>query len=110
MKECAVKIIFVGSQGVEHIASATEGETGMRCATSHAVSGIEGECSGAMACGTCHVYVDDAWLAKLPLPSAQEQDMLSGCIGTQPNSRLSCQIRLTAKLNGMKLRVPDSQT
>ena len=105
-----MKITFVDSSGVEHVVAAQPGETAMRCATSHSIPGIAGECGGAMACGTCHVYVEGGWLSKLPAPSSQERDMLSGCLETQPNSRLSCQINLDEHLDGLTVRVPASQT
>jgi 2Fe-2S ferredoxin len=105
-----MQVIFIDDQGTQHFVNAEPGDNAMRCATDHLVSGIVGECGGAMACATCHGYVDEAWLDKLPQPSAQEREMLSGCIDMRPNSRLTCQIRLTESLDGLIIRVPDSQT
>lgn len=105
-----MQVIFIDDQGARHTVNAEPGDTAMRCATDHLVSGIVGECGGAMACATCHGYLDEAWLEKLPPPSTQEREMLSGCIDMRPNSRLTCQIRLTESLDGLTIRVPDSQT
>jgi 2Fe-2S ferredoxin len=105
-----MRVKFIDYRGVEHVVTGQPGESAMRCATEHLVPGIIGECGGAMACATCHGYVDEAWLGKIPAPSAQEREMLSGCIDMRPNSRLTCQIRLTEALDGLTIMVPDSQT
>ena len=67
---------------------------------------IKAECGGACACATCHVYVDEAWQAKLARPSAEEEDMLDTVPDTQPNSRLSCQILMRDELDGLRLTLP----
>ena len=72
--------------------------------------GIIGECGGAMACATCHAYVAEKWAHGLPGKSAQEKEMLSGCIDTRWNSRLTCQVRLSEELDGLIIEVPKSQT
>jgi 2Fe-2S ferredoxin len=105
-----MRMKFIDGHGVEHAVSAEPGESVMRCATEHLVPGIIGECGGAMACATCHGYVDEAWLDKIPAPSAQEREMLSGCIDLRSNSRLTCQIRLSEALDGLTVMIPDSQT
>lgn len=105
-----MRVTFIDDQGIGRTVSAEAGETAMRCATEHLVPGIVGECGGAMACATCHGYVGDEWIDRLPPPSAQEREMLSGCIDVRPGSRLTCQIKLTAELDGLTITVPDSQT
>jgi 2Fe-2S ferredoxin len=105
-----MRVIFIDHLGIERTATATAGDTVMQCATDHLLPGIFGECGGAMACATCHGYVAEEWLDKLPAPSAQEREMLSGCIDLRPNSRLTCQIRLTEKLDGLTITTPDSQS
>jgi len=105
-----MRINFIDIDGETQTVEGTEGDSAMRCATEHLVAGIIGECGGGMACATCHGYVDEAWMDKLPPPSAQEREMLSGCIDVRPNSRLTCQIRLTEALDGLKITVPESQT
>jgi ferredoxin, 2Fe-2S len=67
---------------------------------------IEGTCDGSMACSTCHVIVDAAWHDLLPAPSYEEDDMLDFAMGLTPTSRLGCQIRLTAELDGLIVRLP----
>ena len=103
-------VTFIDDQGKQYSVTAEPGDSAMRCATEHLVPGIVGECGGAMACATCHGYVDEGWLGKLPPPSAQEREMLSGCIDMRPNSRLTCQIHLTEELDGLTIQIPDSQT
>ncbi|MDB5395634.1 MAG: (2Fe-2S) ferredoxin [Rhodospirillales bacterium] len=105
-----MRVRFIDYRGVEHVVGGEPGESAMRCATAHLVPGIIGECGGAMACATCHGYVGDSWFDRIPAPSPQEREMLSGCIDRRPNSRLCCQIRLTEELDGLTITVPDSQT
>jgi 2Fe-2S ferredoxin len=73
------------------------------------VPGIDAECGGACACATCHVYVDGHWQAKVGPPSEMERNMLALADGVQPNSRLSCQIRVTKELDGLVVQTPKSQ-
>jgi 2Fe-2S ferredoxin len=105
-----MRVIFIDPEGQTHAVTGEPGESAMRCATNHLVPGIVGECGGAMACATCHGYVADDWAARLPPPGPQEREMLSGCIDVRPNSRLTCQIRLSEELDGITITVPDSQT
>jgi ferredoxin, 2Fe-2S len=79
----------------------------MQVATGAGLQGIVGECGGSAMCATCHVYVDEAWMDKLPAPLANENEMLE-CTSADrlPTSRLSCQIKLTADLHGLVLRLP----
>jgi len=104
-----MRVNFIDDAGVERSAAAKAGETVMQCATEHLVPGILGECGGAMACATCHGYVAEEWLDRLPPPSPQEREMLAGCIDLRPNSRLTCQILLTEKLDGLTITTPNSQ-
>lgn len=69
---------------------------------------IEGACGGSMACATCHVVVDPGFAARLPPPSAEEEDMLDLAAEVQANSRLGCQVRMTAELDGLVVDVPRS--
>jgi 2Fe-2S ferredoxin len=105
-----MRITFIDPNGKTLDLTGQPGESAMRCATNHLVPGIVGECGGAMACATCHGYVAEAWAGKLPPPSAQEREMLSGCIDVRPNSRLTCQIVLSDALDGLVIAVPESQT
>jgi 2Fe-2S ferredoxin len=105
-----MRVVFIDATGIRREVTASEGDTVMRCAAAALVPGILGECGGAMACATCHGYVGDEWAGRLPPPSAQELDMLEGCIEQRPTSRLTCQIRLSADLDGLTIRVPGTQT
>jgi len=67
---------------------------------------LEGTCEGQMACSTCHVIVAREWFGKLPRASEDEEDLLDLAAGVRPTSRLSCQIELTAELNGIEVRIP----
>jgi 2Fe-2S ferredoxin len=81
----------------------------MEAATARGVPGIIGECGGSMSCATCHVVVDPAWTDRAGDPSAFEEDMLDITeAGRHPTSRLSCQIRMTAALDGIVLTVPET--
>ena len=73
----------------------------METAINQGVPGIEAECGGACACSTCHVYIDEAWKEKVGEPSPMEEDMLDFAYGVQPNSRLSCQIKVSEELDGL---------
>lgn len=87
----------------------TEGEPGDNLLRVGQAAGLplEGTCEGQMACSTCHVIVAAAWFDKLPHASEEEEDMLDFAAGVQRTSRLSCQIELTADLDGIELAIPD---
>lgn len=103
------KITFIQSDGTSQIVDAEVGLTVMEAAKKALVPGIEAECGGACACATCHVYVDDAWMEKVGKPSEMEEDMLDFAFDVRDNSRLSCQIKVTDKLDGLVVRVPEKQ-
>lgn len=105
-----MQINFIDRSGSEYRVEADPGESAMRCAAHNSIPGIVGECGGALACATCHAYVADEWLAKLPAPSELEMEMLAGCIDVQPNSRLTCQLELGPDLDGLVIYTPRSQT
>ena len=101
-----VKVTFITQGGVKHEAAAAEGSTLMQAAVNNNVPGIAADCGGACACGTCHVYVDPAWLAATGTPNEIEAGMLEFTLDPQPNSRLSCQIKITQALDGMVVDIP----
>lgn len=68
---------------------------------------IEAACEGSLACATCHMIVDPAWYERLEPPSEDEEDMLDLAFGLTPTSRLTCQIRMTQELDGLRLRLPE---
>lgn len=71
------------------------------------VRGIIAECGGACACATCHVHVAEDWLARVGLPNDMEREMLDFAEDVRPNSRLSCQITMTAALDGLVVSIPE---
>ena len=104
-----VKITFIDAGGQPRTVEAEEGSTVMEAAIRNDVPGIEAECGGACACATCHVYVDEAWVEKLPKPESMEEDMLDFAYDVRTESRLSCQIRVTAQVDGLVVRTPEQQ-
>jgi 2Fe-2S ferredoxin len=104
-----VKINFVDHDGTTRTVDVEPGATAMEAAIRNAVPGIDAECGGACACATCHVYVDEAWQEKVGAPSPMEEDMLDFGYDVRPNSRLSCQIKITDALDGLVLRTPERQ-
>ena len=102
------RIIFIEHNGNEHVAGAEVGQTVMQVATANLVPGIIGDCGGYCNCATCHAYVDEQWHAVVGEPSANETDLLECSLDTQPNSRLTCQIRVTPQMDGLVIRLPKS--
>lgn len=85
-----------------------DGGVALMDALRDANTGVEGTCGGMMSCGTCHVYVDAAWLSKLPAKSDDEAAMLEAIgeiVTVKPTSRLSCQIPVTEDLTGLRLEI-----
>ncbi len=103
------KIIYRDHAGKERTVDAENGSTVMETALRNSIPGIDAECGGACACATCHVYVDEAWVAKLPKPEQTEEDMLDFANDVQPTSRLSCQIKVTSALEGLRVTTPEKQ-
>jgi 2Fe-2S ferredoxin len=104
-----VKITFIDHDGKSRDVDATAGESVMEAAVRNNIPGIDADCGGACACATCHVYVDKDFLAKTGEQDAMEQSMLDFADGVQENSRLSCQISVSAELEGLKVTTPESQ-
>jgi 2Fe-2S ferredoxin len=103
------KIIYIEHGGTPHIVEAASGISVMEAAVRNDVPGIDGECGGACACATCHVYVDEAWRARAGQPNPNERDMIEFASSSGPGSRLSCQIKVTGDLDGLVVRMPISQ-
>lgn len=103
------KVTYIAFDGEETIVDAKEGMSVMQSAVNNGVDGIVAECGGACSCATCHVYVDEAWFDKLPEAQAMEKEMLDFVMSPQPTSRLSCQIKVTAELDGLVVNTPESQ-
>ena len=103
------KITYTDKDGKSRTIDAEVGSTVMETAIGNNVPGIEAECGGACACATCHVYVEEEGRAKVGEPSPMEEDMLDFGYDVRPNSRLSCQIKVTDELDGLKVTTPDRQ-
>jgi 2Fe-2S ferredoxin len=103
------KITYIDSAGASRTVEAAIGSTVMETAVKNSIPGIEAECGGACACATCHVYVDEAWTDRTGKAQPMEDDMLDFAFELKPNSRLSCQIKVTAALDGLVVRTPSKQ-
>ena len=103
------KITYIEFSGQEHVVDVKPGQTVMEGAVKNNVPGIDADCGGACACATCHVYVDPAWQAKTGDRNTMEESMLDFADNVEPNSRLSCQIKVTDALDGLIVRMPKSQ-
>ena len=104
------KIIYIEHNGKEHVAEVQNGLTVMEGAVQNDIPGIDADCGGSMACATCHVYVEDKWLDKVPKAEEAEIDMIDMAFEPKKNSRLSCQIIVTEELNGLEVTTPEKQT
>ena len=81
----------------------------IRASVASGVPGIEADCGGACACATCHVFVEPGWLEKTGKRNSMEEDMLDFAFDVRDNSRLSCQIKISDALDGLRVRVPEKQ-
>jgi len=102
-------VIFVSSDGTERRVTAGDEDTVMKLAIANDVEGIVAECRGSCTCATCHVMVDPDWLSRMPPIEEMENDMLDALAHRTDRSRLSCQIRLSEALDGLRLDLPASQ-
>jgi 2Fe-2S ferredoxin len=103
------KIVFIEPGGARREIDAPVGITLMEAARQHGIEGVVAQCGGACACATCHVYVDPAWAPKLEPREDMEEGMLENAWEPRDNSRLSCQIHITADMDGMQVIVPQRQ-
>lgn len=99
-----MKIIVTDKDGKEHAIEGTENWSLMEVVRDGGIDMLA-QCGGSCACATCHVYVDEAWVGKLPEPSEEEIGMLDGAFDVKENSRLSCQINCTSALDGLKVKI-----
>ena len=103
------KITFITSDAKIYEVDVQNGLTVMEGAVQNDVPGIDADCGGGMACATCHVYVDDEWFDKLPKKEDGEEDMLDMAYEPNKFSRLSCQLTVSDKLEGMIVNLPKKQ-
>jgi 2Fe-2S ferredoxin len=103
-------VTYIEFNGARHEVDVPSGDSVMQGATHNSIEGIVAECGGALACATCHCYVDDAWIERTGTPSETENQMLEfSSSETRPGSRLSCQIIVDDALNGLVVRLPETQ-
>lgn len=103
------KITYIDSDGDTQVLTVQPGQSVMQAAVAEGLHGIIGDCSGNMACATCHVYVDEAWADRVGSKSETESLMLEEVFDPRPNSRLSCQIEVSEELDGLVVRLPERQ-
>lgn len=102
-------INFIDFEGKQTRVETDIGSSVMEAATQNDVAGIDGDCGGACACATCHVYINSDWVARVGKPNELESDMLEVAEGVGSNSRLACQIKMTDELDGLVVTTPESQ-
>ena len=105
------RILFIEHDGTEHPVDVTPGAipSVMDAAVSQGVPGIDADCGGFCSCATCHVFVREDWLDKLPPMARNEDAMLSLRPDRKANSRLACQLPLTEDLDGLVVTTPEFQ-
>jgi len=99
------KLIYQIFGGETREVEVPDGTSVMEGAVRNGVPGIDGDCGGACACATCHVYVDPAFAEKVSALSEDENDLLDSTDHRTENSRLSCQIEITDALDGLKVTI-----
>jgi 2Fe-2S ferredoxin len=104
------KIECFDPAGKLHQLDAEPGNSLMETIVKAGVSGILAECGGSCACATCHVYVDPEWMARVGPAGPMEEGMLELTLDPRPNSRLSCQMKITSEWSGLVVRIPFEQT
>ena len=108
------KITFIRKDNSRTEIDAPENWSIMQVAVDHGIEEIEGACGGAMACATCHCYIDPTWEARVVAEdnekSDEEEDMLDTAYDVRPTSRLGCQVRLTEALDGLIIALPGSDS
>ena len=104
------KITYIDNQENSKTIDVENGLTVMEGAIQNDIPGIDADCGGSMACATCHVYVEEKWLDKIPKAEEAEVDMLDMAHEPKKNSRLSCQIIVSEELEGLVVTTPEKQS
>ena len=104
------KITYKDSQGNSKTIEVEKGLSVMEGAIQNDIPGIDADCGGAMACATCHVYVEENWFNKLSKAEDAEVDMIDMAYEPKKNSRLSCQIIVSDELDGLEVTTPEKQS
>lgn len=104
-------VTYIAADGRESDIEVRNGDSVMLGALQANLRGIDAECGGCLSCATCHVYVEDDWIGRVPAPDAMEMEMLDSVAAEQrPGSRLSCQLVVAPALDGLRVRIPGKQT
>ena len=104
------KVTYIEHSGNSHTIEIANGLSVMEGAVQNDIPGIDADCGGGMACATCHVYVKEEWLNKIPKAEEAEIDMIDMAFEPKKNSRLSCQIIITEELDGFTVTTPEKQS
>ena len=103
------QVTFLAFDGTEHTVDARDGDSLMLAAVNNGVPGIDADCGGGCACATCHVFVESDWASKTGVADPMEVSMLQLAEGVTDTSRLSCQITVDDCMDGLRVRMPESQ-
>ena len=104
------KITYIEDNGKSHTINVSNGLSVMEGAIQNNIPGIDADCGGSMACATCHVYVKEEWFDKLPKKEDGEEDMIDMAYDPNKYSRLSCQLIVSDKLEGLVVNLPEKQS
>ena len=104
------KITYIDNEGSSRTIEVENGLSVMEGAIQKDIPGIDADCGGSMACATCHVYVEEKWLSKLPKAEEGEIDMIDMAFEPKKNSRLSCQLIVTDEMDGLEVTTPEKQS
>ena len=104
------KITYKDNTGASKTIEVENGLSIMEGAIQNDIPGIDADCGGSMACATCHVYVEEKWLDKLPKAEDAEVDMIDMAYESKKNSRLSCQLIVSEELEGLTVTTPEKQS
>ncbi len=102
------KISYITPDGTRHDVDVESGYSVMEGAINNDIQGIVAECGGACACATCHSYIDEAWLDKLPEMDDMEDSMLDAAFERKSNSRLTCQLEMKDEWDGLIVHVGEN--
>jgi len=104
------RVTYIEHNGASHTVELADGVSLMEGAVSNGIRGIDGDCGGSRACATCHVHVDSAWTKVVGPPASEdEEQLLQLAPEVAADSRLSCQIKMSPQLDGVIVRLPESQ-
>lgn len=103
------KVIYITPDGTKHEVEVENGYSVMEGAINNNIDGIIAECGGACACATCHSYIDEAWIARMPAMDDMEDSMLDAAYDRRANSRLTCQLEMTDELDGLVVHVGENE-